>query len=99
MLDISNKKIQTVRNHNEPNAIPVTQSFNSEKITCSCLELEEECNLTEISNGIANLRNLALAMNEALDRDSDQLNAVLPKTYTINTNLKKVSYALTKQLA
>lgn len=55
-------------------------------------------NQDEIYIGIKNLKNIALEMNQALDRDKDILDKVNNKSEIINLNMKKINKEITKLL-
>lgn len=62
------------------------------------LEDKLDRNLDEISIGVSNLKNIALTMNDALDRDKELLDSVQEKSKIVNSNIKKVNKEITKLL-
>jgi hypothetical protein len=55
-------------------------------------------NIDGISFGVANLKNMALTMNYALDRDKELLDKVNTKSEIVNSNINKMNKEITKIL-
>lgn len=64
----------------------------------SSLEAELDNNLDDINEGVATLKNIALTMNYALDRDKELLDKVNSKSEIVNSNMKKMNKEITKVL-
>ena len=62
------------------------------------LEDELDNNIDVISFGVANLKNMALTMNYALDRDKELLDKVNTKSEIVNSNINKMNKEITKIL-
>lgn len=62
------------------------------------LENELDNNLDDINEGVATLKNIALTMNYALDRDKELLDKVNSKSEIVNSNMKKMNKEITKVL-
>lgn len=58
----------------------------------------EDKNIKDINTGIANLKNIALNMSDALDRDKIMLDKVNLKSEIVDSNMKKINTEITKLL-
>jgi len=58
----------------------------------------EDKNIKDINIGIANLKNIALNMSDALDRDKIMLDKVNLKSEIVDSNIKKINKEITKLL-
>jgi len=55
-------------------------------------------NIDGISFGVANLKNMTLTINHALDRDKELLDKVNTKSEIVNSNINKMNKEITKIL-
>ena len=58
----------------------------------------EDKHIKDINTGIANLKNIALNMSDALDRDKIMLDKVNLKSEIVDSNMKKINKEITKLL-
>jgi hypothetical protein len=59
-------------------------------------EINIDCGLSEITHSIKNLKNIALEMNYALEKDKELLDKINNKSEIINSNMKKINKEITK---
>lgn len=62
------------------------------------LEKQNDSNIDEINIGVANLKNIALDMNFALDRDKELLDKINTKSEIVTKNMKKINKEINKLL-
>ncbi len=68
------------------------------KFVDETLEDELDNNIDDINVGVSTLKNMALTMNYALDRDKEILEKVNTKSEIVNSNIKKMNREITKVL-
>ena len=73
-------------------------SIKSNEFVDKTLEERIDENIDEINIGVANLKNIALDMNFALDRDKELLDKINNKSEIVTKNMKKVNKEITKLL-
>lgn len=73
-------------------------SIKSNEFVDKTLEDQIDNNIDEINIGVSNLKNIALEMNFALDRDNQLLDKINNKSEIVTTNMKKINKEINKLL-
>jgi tetrahydromethanopterin S-methyltransferase subunit B len=73
-------------------------SIKSNEFVDKTLEDQIDNNIDEINIGVSNLKNIALEMNFALDRDKQLLDKINNKSEIVTTNMKKINKEINKLL-
>lgn len=87
-----------INNMNNINKSISIKSIKPNDFIDKTLEEQIDSNIDEINIGVANLKNIALDMNFALDRDKELLDKINTKSEIVTKNMKKINKEITKLL-
>lgn len=97
--DMSNtNNTNNINNINNINKSISIKSIKTNDFIDKTLEEQIDSNIDEINIGVANLKNIALDMNFALDRDKESLDKINTKSEIVTKNMKKINKEITKLL-